>query len=46
MLVLRGLLDGVRAACVDFPDKRRGGEVTYLMEDIRQTSAPIGEAHK
>jgi len=33
MQVLQTLLDGVRAACAGFPDKRRGG-VTYSMADI------------
>lgn len=35
MQVLRTLLDGVRAACAGFPDKRRrGGDVTYSMADV------------
>ena len=34
MDVLETLLDGVRSACAAFPDKRRGGEVTYSMADI------------
>ena len=33
MQVLQTLLDGVRAACAGFPDKRRG-DVTYSMADI------------
>jgi hypothetical protein len=33
MQVLQTLLDGVRAACAGFPDKRRGG-VTYSIADI------------
>ena len=32
--MLQTLLDGVRAACAGFPDKRRGGVVTYSMSDI------------
>ena len=32
--VLQILLDGVRTACAAFPDKRRGGDVTYSMADI------------
>ncbi len=34
MRVLQFLLHGVRTACAAFPDKRRGGEVTYSMADI------------
>ena len=34
MQVLQTLLDGVRAACAGFPDKRRGDSVTYSMADI------------
>ena len=34
MQVLQTLLDGVRTACAAFPDKRRGGGVTYSMADI------------
>ena len=34
MQVLRTLLDGVRTTCAGFPDKRRGGDVTYSMADI------------
>ncbi len=34
MQVLQTLLDGVCAACASFPDKRRGGGVTYSMADI------------
>ena len=34
MQVLQTLLDGVRTACAGFPDKRRGGEVSYSMADI------------
>ncbi len=34
MQVLQTLLDGVRAACAGFPDKRRGTGVTYSMADI------------
>src|SRR6195952_6082245 len=32
--LLRSLLDGVRSTCAGFPDKRRGGDVTYAMADI------------
>ena len=34
MQVLQTLLDGVRSTCAGFPDKRRGGDVTYSMADI------------
>jgi hypothetical protein len=34
MQLLRSLLDGVRSTCAGFPDKRRGGDVTYAMADI------------
>ncbi len=34
MQVLQTLLDSVRATCAGFPDKRRGGDVTYSMADI------------
>jgi hypothetical protein len=34
MQVLQTLLDGVRATCARFPDKRRGGNVLYSMADI------------
>ncbi len=34
MQVLQTLLDGVRTTCAGFPDKRRGGDVTYSMADI------------
>ena len=34
MQVLQTLLDGVRATCARFPDKRRGGDVIYSMADI------------
>ena len=34
MQVLQTLIDGVRTACAAFPDKRRGGDVTYSMTDI------------
>ena len=34
MQVLQFLLDGVRTVCAGFPDKRRGGDVTYAMADI------------
>lgn len=34
MQVLQTLLDGVRAAGAGFPDKRRGGGMTYSMADI------------
>lgn len=34
MLILDELLDGLRAACSTFPDKRKGGEVVYSMADI------------
>lgn len=34
MQVLQSLIDAVRAACAGFPDKRRGGGVTYSMSDI------------
>jgi len=34
MLILDDLLDGLRAACGAFPDKRKGGDATYSMADI------------
>jgi hypothetical protein len=34
MQLLHSLLDGVRSTCAGFPDKRRGGDVTYAMADI------------
>ena len=34
MLILDELLDGLRAACGAFPDKRKGDDVTYTMTDI------------
>jgi len=34
VLILDELLDGLRAACSTFPDKRKGGEVVYSMADI------------
>src|SRR5664279_4276247 len=34
MLILHELLDGLRAACVAFPDKRKGDDATYTMTDI------------
>jgi hypothetical protein len=34
MVILQTLLDGLRAVCAGFPDKRRGGDVTYSMGDI------------
>jgi hypothetical protein len=34
MVILGQLLDGLRAACAAFPDKRKGGSVTYAMADI------------
>ncbi len=34
MVILQSLLDGLRSACAGFPDKRRGGDVTYSMADI------------
>src|ERR1019366_2133971 len=34
MLILHELLDGLRAACGAFPDKRKGDDATYTMTDI------------
>ena len=34
MLILHELLDGLRAACAAFPDKRKGDDGTYTMTDI------------
>ncbi len=34
MQVLHAFLDSVRTTCARFPDKRRGGDVTYSMADI------------
>jgi hypothetical protein len=34
VLILDELLDGLRAACATFPDKRKGGEVVYSMLDV------------
>ena len=34
MEILDDLLAGLRQICAGFTDKRRGGDVTYSMEDI------------
>ena len=34
MVILGQLLDGLRAACAAFPDKRKGGDASYMMADI------------
>src|ERR1035438_9750465 len=34
MLILHELLDGMRAACGAFPDKRKGDDGTYTMTDV------------
>jgi hypothetical protein len=34
MVILRALIDCLRTTCAGFPDKRRGGDVSYSMADI------------